>query len=131
MADDDNDLNEDMLDSSESTDSDELGERAGDDGYDAPDSWSAGERTGNTEREEREGETLDEKLAEERPDTPVEDQPDRPVGATPVEDLDDSIDERVPESPEDLAESDLVDAAGDGAVVRDEQPTAEQDVRPA
>lgn len=99
MADDDNDLNQDLdeetLDASEGSDSDELGELVGDDGYDAPDGWSGADRTGTTADEEREGETLDEKLAEERPDTAVEDNEDRPVGATPLEALDETVDEVV------------------------------------
>lgn len=99
MADDDNDLNQDLdeetLDASEGSDSDELGERVGDDGYDAPDGWSGADRTGTTENEELEGESLDEKLAEERPDTPLEDQPDVPVAARPQSELDESIDEVV------------------------------------
>lgn len=97
MADDDNDLNQDLdqetLDASEGSDSDELGEQVGDDGYDAPDGWSGADRTGTTENEEREGETLDEKVAEERPETAVEGNEDRPVGATPLGALDESVDE--------------------------------------
>jgi len=99
MADDDNDtnqdLNEETLDASASTDSDELGERVGDDGYDAPDDWAGADRSGTTADEERMGESLDEKLSEERPDTPLEELPDRPVGATPVDELDESVDDVV------------------------------------
>ena len=39
-----------------------------DEGYSPPEKWSVLERFGNTAREEREGETLDERLAEEEPD---------------------------------------------------------------
>jgi len=99
MADDDNDtfidLNEETLDASESTESDELGERVGDDGYDAPERWAGANRSGTTADEEREGESLEEKLAEERPDTPLQVQPDRPVAATPVDELDESVDDVV------------------------------------
>lgn len=99
MADDDNDLNQDLneetLDASEGSDSDELGEAVGDDGYDAPDGWSGSDRTGTTENEELEGESLDEKLAEERPDTAVQDNDGRPLGATPLDELDSSVDEVV------------------------------------
>ncbi|MXP19932.1 hypothetical protein GIY30_00945 [Gordonia sp. HNM0687] len=38
------------------------------DGIDPPEGWSAADRTGVTTREQREGETLDERLAEEEPD---------------------------------------------------------------
>lgn len=37
-------------------------------GMDPPEGWSAADRTGVTAREQREGETLDERLAEEEPD---------------------------------------------------------------
>lgn len=97
MPDDDNDLNTDLneetLDASTSTDSDELGERVGDDGYDAPDGWAGADRTGTTAEEERAGETLDEKLAEERPEVPLDDAPDRPVANTPVDALDETVDD--------------------------------------
>jgi len=39
-----------------------------DEGYSPPEKWSVLERFGNTPREEREGETLDERLSEEEPD---------------------------------------------------------------
>jgi hypothetical protein len=117
MADDeDNDLNQDLdeetLDGSEGSDSDELGERVGDDGYDAPDGWSGADRTGTTANEELEGESLDEKLAEERPDTPLEEQPAVPVGARPVSELDASIDEVVDDEAVDVEDpTDLVPEA--------------------
>jgi len=93
--DDDNDLNAEMLDASESTDSDELGERVGDSIAEPPENWAASDRVGTTEREEREGETLDERLAEERPDVAPVEQPGRPSANTDPEDLDESIDDVV------------------------------------
>lgn len=39
-----------------------------DEGYTAPDHWSAAEGFGNTAEEQAEGESLDQKLAEERPE---------------------------------------------------------------
>ena len=52
--------------------SDTLEGNPGDDpldtGYEPPDKWSAGERFGNTLAEEREGESLDQLLAEEEPE---------------------------------------------------------------
>ncbi len=131
MAADDNDMNDEMLEPSEALDGDELGAQVEDTTYDAPEQWSAASRDGLTEREELEGESLDDKLAEERPDVAVEEQPDRPVGATGVEDLDATIDERVPEQPGPLEESALEDAAGEEAVVREERPNAPEDVHPA
>ncbi len=93
--DDDNDLNAEMLDASESTDSDELGERVGDSIAEAPEHWAGADRVGTTAREERDGETLDERLAEERPDVAPVDQPDRPSANTDPGDLDESVDDVV------------------------------------
>jgi Family of unknown function (DUF5709) len=64
----DNDLEDDgVLDASDTLEGD-----PGDDPLDAgvipPDRWSAGERFGTTLSEEREGESLDQLLAEEEPD---------------------------------------------------------------
>lgn len=95
--DDDNDLNAEMLDSSESTDSDELGERVGDSIAEAPEDWAGANRVGTTAQEERTGETLDERLAEERPDVEPVEQLDRPSAATAVQNLDESVDDVVVE----------------------------------
>lgn len=43
-----------------------------DEGYSPPEHWSAAERIGNTAQEQHEGETLDQRLAQEEPDLPVE-----------------------------------------------------------
>ncbi len=93
--DDDNDLNDEMLESSESLDSDELGENVGDTIAEPPEGWAGADRVGTTAQEEREGETLDERLAEERPDIEPVDQPERPVADTDPENLDDSVDDVV------------------------------------
>lgn len=93
--DDDNDRNAEMLESSESLDSDELGEDVGDTIADAPEDWAGADRVGTTAQEERAGETLDERLAEERPDIEPVDQPDRPSANTAPENLDDSVDDVV------------------------------------
>ncbi|QBJ97654.1 hypothetical protein ERC79_18200 [Rhodococcus sp. ABRD24] len=58
------------LDVSESLDSDEVRNADGDDVVDAPDEWSEADRFGTTLREAEAGETLDQRLAEEEPDTP-------------------------------------------------------------
>ncbi|HVE24262.1 MAG TPA: DUF5709 domain-containing protein [Sporichthya sp.] len=39
-----------------------------DEGYSPPEKWSAGQRYGNTEWEEQQGETLDQRLAQEEPE---------------------------------------------------------------
>ena len=58
----------DTLNQSESTDPDELRNDDGDIVVDPPDDWSEADRFGMTEREEREGESLDDRLAAEEPD---------------------------------------------------------------
>lgn len=58
----------DTLNASEGTDSDELHNDDGDVVVDPPQGWSEANRFGMTAREEREGESLDARLAEEEPD---------------------------------------------------------------
>lgn len=82
-----------MLDPEESTDSDELGERAGDDGVDVPDGWSGADKFGTTAAEQAEGESLDQKLAEERPDVEPDVTEDVPGAARADDELDDSVDQ--------------------------------------
>src|SRR3954466_6150696 len=70
-----------------------------DEGYSPPEKWSVLEKFGNTAEEEREGESLDQKLAEEEPDPALayDDEGGAPVAGTrPVSDLDldSSIDEQ-------------------------------------
>ena len=59
---------DDTLSPSESTDSDEVRNDDGDIVVDPPDDWSEADRFGMTAREEREGESLEARLAEEEPD---------------------------------------------------------------
>ena len=56
------------LNRSESTDSDEIHNDDGDIVVDPPEGWSGVDKFGITEREEREGEPLDARLAAEEPD---------------------------------------------------------------
>ncbi|MDH6283481.1 hypothetical protein [Prescottella agglutinans] len=58
------------LNVSESLDSDEVRNDDGDDVVDAPDEWSEADRFGTTLREAEQGESLDQRLAEEEPDIP-------------------------------------------------------------
>lgn len=58
----------DTLNASEGTDSDELRNDDGDIVVDPPEGWSGADRFGMTAREQREGESLDDRLAEEEPD---------------------------------------------------------------
>jgi hypothetical protein len=59
---------DDTLNPRESTDSDEVRNDDGDTVVDPPDDWSEADKFGMTAREEREGESLDDRLAEEEPD---------------------------------------------------------------
>jgi hypothetical protein len=59
---------DDTLSPSESTDSDEVRNDDGDIVVDPPDDWSEANKFGMTAREEREGESLEARLAEEEPD---------------------------------------------------------------
>ena len=68
-----------------------------DEGYSPPEKWSVLEKFGNTAEEEREGESLDQKLAEEEPDPALQydDEDEVEPGATGTDlDLDSSIDEQ-------------------------------------
>lgn len=58
----------DTLNPSEGTDSDEVHNDDGDIVVDPPEGWSEADKFGMTAREEREGESLDTRLAAERPD---------------------------------------------------------------
>ncbi|OBH12215.1 hypothetical protein [Mycobacterium sp. E1747] len=71
----------DTLNASEGTDSDELHNDDGDIVVDPPEGWSEANRFGMTAREEREGESLDARLAEEEPDV----SPDTPRAGVPAD----------------------------------------------
>jgi hypothetical protein len=58
----------DTLNPSEGTDSDEVRNLDGDIVVDPPEDWSEADKFGMTAREEREGESLDDRLAAEEPD---------------------------------------------------------------
>ena len=70
----------DTLNASEGTDSDEVHNDDGDIVVDPPEGWSEANRFGMTAREEREGESLDARLAEEEPDVSL-DSPNEVAGA--------------------------------------------------
>ncbi len=75
----------DTLGPSESLDSDEVRNDDGDTVVDPPEDWSEADKFGMTAREQREGESLDARLAEEEPDvleqvTPPVLPPDGPPG---------------------------------------------------
>ena len=69
------DVDPQTLSPSESSDSDEVRNDDGDIVVDPPDGWSEADKFGMTAREEREGESLDDRLAEEEPDVPTAEGP--------------------------------------------------------
>lgn len=64
---------DDMLSPMEATDSDDLRNADGDDVVDPPEDWSGVTKFGITGEEQRQGEPLDQRLAEEVPDVTPED----------------------------------------------------------
>jgi hypothetical protein len=64
---------DDMLSPMEGTDSDEVHNADGDEVVDPPDGWSGVNKFGMSSEEEREGESLDQRLAEEVPDVTADD----------------------------------------------------------
>ena len=59
---------DDMLSPMEATDSDDVHNDDGDEVVDPPEDWSGADKFGMSAEEERQGETLDQRLAEEEPD---------------------------------------------------------------
>jgi hypothetical protein len=82
-----------MSEHTEQFDEDNLGLDPLEEGMDPPEHWSQADRFGNTERELREGQDLDHRLAEEQPDITEDPPRDRPLGATPDTELDERVDD--------------------------------------
>ena len=110
---------EDTLDDPEGELADEL-----DRGYSPPESWSAGQRFGNTAYEEATGESLDQRIAQEEPE------PDPYVAAEAAKDVEGMDDGEVGDeragrlvAPDQGAEADLVadDVGIDGAAASAEE----------
>ena len=85
------------LSPSEALDEDELRVDPLEEGVEPPEHWSAANRYGTTPREVREGEPMDQRLAEEVPDTEPEPVPERPLAATPAAELDETIEDAPPD----------------------------------
>lgn len=88
------------LQSSEDLDEDRLDADPLEEGVEPPEQWSPASARGVTPSVEHEGETLDERLAEERADfadSNADADEERPLAATPIDELDGSIDERAEE----------------------------------
>ena len=109
----------DTLSPSEGLDADEVRNDDGDEVVDPPEDWSAADKFGTTQREEQEGESLDQRLAEEEPDVEPAEPLDKPVAATPedelTEDVDEVVDDATTGAPEDSKLADEVD----GVIVED------------
>ncbi|WP_016933940.1 hypothetical protein [Rhodococcus sp. R1101] len=109
----------DTLSPSEGLDADEVRNNDGDEVVDPPEGWSGADKFGTTQREEQEGESLDQRLAEEEPDVEPAEPLDTPVAATPedelTEDVDEVIDDATTGAPEDSKLADEVD----GVIVQD------------
>jgi hypothetical protein len=86
---------DDVLTQSESLDEDDMGVDPLERGMDPGSDWVASDRYGTTATEQATDRPLTDRLAEERPDVTAESVPDRPAAATPLEELDESIDEEV------------------------------------
>lgn len=80
------------LQSAGDLDEDELGVDPLEEGIEPPEHWSQTTAARPTPREAREGETLDERLAEERPDPGAE--LGEPLVEEPLAELDETVDER-------------------------------------
>ncbi|KHJ72952.1 MULTISPECIES: hypothetical protein [Rhodococcus] len=109
----------DTLSPSEGLDADEVRNDDGDEVVDPPEDWSGADKFGTTQREEQEGESLDQRLAEEEPDVEPAEPLDKPIAATPAdeltEDVDEVIDDATTGAPEDSKLADEVD----GVIVQD------------
>ncbi|MGH3985423.1 MAG: DUF2795 domain-containing protein [Pseudonocardiaceae bacterium] len=88
-------LREDVLTQSETLAEDDMGVDPLEGGMDPAEDWSASNRYGTTATEQATDRPLTERLEEERPDVSTTPVPDRPVAATPLEELDESVDEEV------------------------------------
>ena len=110
----------DTLSPSEGMDSDEVRNNDGDEVVDPPEGWSGADKFGTTQREEREGESLDQRLAEEEPDVEPEEPLDRPVAATPNEELTEDLVDEVVDDDTTAADGGLKQAeVVDGVIVED------------
>lgn len=91
------------LNSSEDLDEDRVRLDPLEEGIEPPERYAVSDRFGTTPNEEREGEPLEDRLRQERPDLEPED-PDRPL-TRPEQRLDDTIDDE----PAEVAEEPLVE----------------------
>ncbi|MEJ2885452.1 hypothetical protein [Actinomycetospora aeridis] len=77
------------------------------DGMDSPEGYSRDVRLGGTQEWETESPSIDYRLPQEEPEAGAEQPPDRPLAATPIDELDESVDDP----------ANAVDGVGGGAVL--------------
>lgn len=123
---------EDVMEQSESLDEDDMGVDPLEAGMDPPEAWSGSGRHGTTASEQAEDRPLEDRLREERPDLTGEPVPERPTAATPLEELDESIDDEVvPAEPTDeqgrVLVGDEADDTGEASTRRGGHLIAEPD----
>lgn len=88
-------------------DEDRMGADPLEDGMDAPEGYSRDVRLGGTQEWETTDPSIDLRLPQEQPDVGAEEPPARPLAATPIDELDESIDDP----------ANAVDGVGGGAVL--------------
>ncbi|WP_133251804.1 hypothetical protein [Actinomycetospora cinnamomea] len=105
-------------------DEDRMGADPLEDGMDAPEGYSRDVRLGGTQEWERTSPSIDYRLPQEQPEATTEQPPERPLAATPIDDLDESVDD--PANAVDGVGGEVVlSADGADGVAADEQLAAE------
>ncbi|MBP2471636.1 hypothetical protein JOF53_000508 [Crossiella equi] len=105
----------------EQLDEDAMGIDPVQDGVEPPEGWSEADRYGTTGRERTEGESHEQRLAEETADQQPDPVPERPLAETPDDQLDETIDEAPPPPDPELGEIE------DPVELADRQDAAAQD----
>lgn len=123
---------DDVMEQSETLDEDDLDVDPLEGGMDPAEGWSGSTRYGTTATEQTEDRTLEDRLSEERPDLTGEPVPERPVAATPLEELDESIDDEVvsgepADDPGRVLVGDETDNSGEASTRRGAHLVAEPD----
>ncbi|SFO91917.1 hypothetical protein SAMN05421810_101394 [Amycolatopsis arida] len=85
------------LSSSEDLDQDRLRLDPLEEGVEPPENYAVGDRWGTTHMEQQYREPLEERVEQEQPDVRPPDVPERPIAATPADQLDQSVDDALPE----------------------------------
>lgn len=109
------------LQSAGDLDEDEIGTDPLEGGMDPPERWSGVVEDRPTPSEQREGDTIDERVAEERADSDENGGTNKPLAESRLHELDESIDERATSEVADGAVSDEGSEPEPGVVVTGEQ----------